>query len=90
MEKQRILAVLRSLKQGDLDPEEALRELRFLPFEDLGFARVELAGTWRGKLLASGEIEPRRIRVDEVSAGDEVLLFNSVRGVYRGVLVGKV
>jgi len=41
VEKQRILAVLRSLKRGDLDPEEALRELRFLPFEDLGFAKVD-------------------------------------------------
>lgn len=46
-----------------------------------------LAGTWRGKLLASGEIEQRRIRVDEVAAGAELLLFNSVRGVYRGILV---
>ena len=41
VEKQRILAVLRSLKRGDLGPEEALRELRFLPFEDLGFAKVD-------------------------------------------------
>jgi para-aminobenzoate synthetase/4-amino-4-deoxychorismate lyase len=48
-----------------------------------------LAGTWRGKLLASGEIEERRIRVDAVPVGAELLLFNSVRGVYRGVLVGE-
>lgn len=47
-----------------------------------------LAGTWRGKLLASGELAQRRIRVDEIAAGDELLLFNSVRGAYQGVLVG--
>jgi NCAIR mutase (PurE)-related protein len=41
VEKQRILGVLESLKRGDLGPEEALRELRFLPFEDLGFAKVD-------------------------------------------------
>jgi len=41
VEKQRILGVLRSLKRGDLGLEEALRELRFLPFEDLGFAKVD-------------------------------------------------
>jgi len=58
----------------------------YTPPEDCGL----LAGTWRGKLLASGEIEPRRIRVDEVAVGDEVLLFNSVRGLYKGVLVGQV
>jgi len=56
----------------------------YTPPEECGL----LAGTWRGMLLASGEIEQRRIRVDELSAGDEVLLFNSVRGVYKGVLVG--
>lgn len=56
----------------------------YTPPEECGL----LAGTWRGRLLASGEIGLRRIRVDEVSVGDEVLLFNSVRGVYKGVLVG--
>jgi len=56
----------------------------YTPPEECGL----LAGTWRGKLLASGEIGQRRIRVDEVSPGATLLLFNSVRGVYKGVLVG--
>jgi para-aminobenzoate synthetase/4-amino-4-deoxychorismate lyase len=56
----------------------------YTPPEECGL----LAGTWRGRLLASGEIEQRRIRVDEVPVGEEVLLFNSVRGVYKGVRVG--
>lgn len=56
----------------------------YTPPEECGL----LAGTWRGKLLASGEIEQRSIRVDEVPVGETVLLFNSVRGVYKGILVG--
>ena len=41
MEKQRIRAVLQSLKRGEVGLEEALRRLHFLPFEDLGFAKVD-------------------------------------------------
>ncbi len=41
MDKRRVRAVLESLTRGDLDVEEALRELHFLPYEDLGFAKVD-------------------------------------------------
>ena len=54
------------------------------PPEDCGL----LPGTLRRTLLDAGELELRRIRVDELSVGDEIALFNSVRGVYRGVLTG--
>jgi len=41
VEKKRIRALLEALRQGDLSVEEALRRLHFLPFEDLGFAKVD-------------------------------------------------
>lgn len=39
--KGRLLALLRKVSQGVLTPEEALKELSFFPFEDLGFARLD-------------------------------------------------
>ncbi len=39
--KERLLALLRKVSQGVLTPEEALKELSFFPFEDLGFARLD-------------------------------------------------
>lgn len=41
MDKRKLRTLLESLKGGDLDVEEALRELHFLPYEDLGFAKVD-------------------------------------------------
>ena len=41
MERQRIRALLEGLRQQRLTVEEALRRLKFLPFEDLGFAKVD-------------------------------------------------
>ncbi len=39
--KEKLLALLRKVSQGELTPEEALEELSFFPFEDLGFARLD-------------------------------------------------
>jgi pyridinium-3,5-biscarboxylic acid mononucleotide synthase len=41
VDKQRARALLQSLQRGTLGVEEALRELQFPPFEDLGFAKVD-------------------------------------------------
>jgi len=41
MEKKRIRAILQSLREGCRGVDEALHQLRFLPFEDLGFAKVD-------------------------------------------------
>jgi len=45
-----------------------------------------LAGTYRGWLIRKGEIKERKIYLDEIAAGAEILLINSVRGKYRRVL----
>jgi NCAIR mutase (PurE)-related protein len=41
MEQKRIRALLRDLAEGRIDVDAALRQLRFLPFEDLGFVKVD-------------------------------------------------
>jgi NCAIR mutase (PurE)-related protein len=41
-EKDRILEVLRQIAAGSLTPDEALSHLQAMPFEDLGFAKVDL------------------------------------------------
>ncbi|HEV8376192.1 MAG TPA: nickel pincer cofactor biosynthesis protein LarB [Candidatus Polarisedimenticolia bacterium] len=41
MEKKRIRALLQRLSDQQVGVEEALRQLRYLPFEDLGFAKID-------------------------------------------------
>jgi len=41
MDRQRLKELLLGLKDGDIEIEEALERLRHLPFEDLGYARVD-------------------------------------------------
>jgi NCAIR mutase (PurE)-related protein len=41
MERQRILALLEGLQENRLSVEEVLDRLKYLPFEDLGFAKVD-------------------------------------------------
>ena len=41
MERQRILALLEGLQKNRLSVEEVLDRLKYLPFEDLGFAKVD-------------------------------------------------
>jgi hypothetical protein len=41
MEESRLRALLEEVKEGDVDVESALRMLAHLPFEDIGFAKVD-------------------------------------------------
>ncbi len=47
MNKQHILAVLENVQKGKLTPEQGVERLEGLPFEDLGFARVDHHRTMR-------------------------------------------
>jgi NCAIR mutase (PurE)-related protein len=51
-EKDKILGLLHQIAQGMLAPDEALRRLQTMPFEDIGVAKVDLH---RG--LRQGEVE---------------------------------
>lgn len=41
MKNSKILAVLREVRRGKLTPQAALKGLRWMPFENMGFARVD-------------------------------------------------
>src|SRR6266704_4061576 len=41
MNSQELLKLLKSVQSGKLVPEEAIERLKHLPFEDLGFAKVD-------------------------------------------------
>ena len=41
MEQDRILALLNSVKDGEVTPDEALLKLRIQPFEDIGYAKID-------------------------------------------------
>lgn len=42
MDKEQLLSLLNSLAAGEVSPEDALLRLKMEPFEDLGFAKVDL------------------------------------------------
>src|SRR6201988_3494332 len=41
MNSEELLKLLKSLEQGKLTPETAFERLKHLPFEDIGFAKVD-------------------------------------------------
>jgi NCAIR mutase (PurE)-related protein len=41
MNQSELLKILESVKSGDLAPDQAIERLKHLPFEDLGFAKVD-------------------------------------------------
>ena len=41
MQPEKLQALLEAVAQGNLSPEEAMPRLKNLPFEDLGFAKVD-------------------------------------------------
>jgi len=61
-----------------------LRGQRFTPPVDCGL----LAGTFRAELLASGAVQERVIRVEELETAEAVWAVNSVRGWQAAVFPG--
>src|SRR5260370_10576813 len=47
MNQLELLKILESVKSGDLSPDKAIERLKHLPFEDLGFAKVDHHRTLR-------------------------------------------
>jgi NCAIR mutase (PurE)-related protein len=47
MNPKQILELLENIRQGTLTPDQGLERLKHLPFEDLGFARVDHHRTLR-------------------------------------------
>src|SRR3989338_11707394 len=41
MDKNNLIKVLESVKENKISIEEALQKIKFLPFEDIGFAKID-------------------------------------------------
>ncbi|QTA92710.1 nickel pincer cofactor biosynthesis protein LarB [Desulfonema magnum] len=41
MDSKYLVSLLKQVKNGQIEPDEAMHELRHLPFEDLGYARID-------------------------------------------------
>jgi pyridinium-3,5-biscarboxylic acid mononucleotide synthase len=41
MDKEKTLALLKQIQQGELSPEEAVLQFKMSPFEDLGYAKID-------------------------------------------------
>ena len=41
MDKTEVLELMRRVKDGNVSPEDALEKMRLMPFEDLGYAKVD-------------------------------------------------
>ena len=41
MDRDQIEQLLRAIAAGTMSPEEGVQRLRFLPYEDIGFARID-------------------------------------------------
>ena len=59
MDVDRLRALLAAVQSGDLSPDEALQRLRRLPFEDLGFARLDTHRALRSGSLNEALLRPR-------------------------------
>jgi len=91
VERQRVRAILQSVRRRTLDVEEGLRRLQFLPFEDLGFARVDHHRALRrgfpemvfgeGKTVSQINALIRALRVRD----EPVIVTRTSQAVYRQV-----
>ena len=79
MDRDRIRELLEQIRDGRVDPADALERLRLLPFEDLGFARVDhhrsLRQGWPEAIFSEGKSadEVARIARSIVDSGANLL-----------------
>ncbi|GAB4533928.1 MAG: nickel pincer cofactor biosynthesis protein LarB [Thermodesulfovibrionia bacterium] len=91
MDIRRLKRVLRSLTNGEITIDDALNQLRHLPYEDIGFARIDHHRTLRHGIPEV--IYAKGKEIEEIKAIASSILKNSKRllitkaneAVYRGV-----
>ncbi len=91
MNPKRIVTLLRKYRSGRISSDAVLRELRHLPFQDLGFAKVDHHRALRcgspevvfgqGKTIAQVRGICRKI----IAAGHDLLVTRATPAVFRTV-----
>src|SRR6187455_1214915 len=88
MDPERLRALLEAVQSRSASIDDALRELRELPFRDLGFARVDthrhLRTGFPEVVLGEGKTPEQiaRIVAELRTAGERVLVTRTTRAVY--------
>jgi pyridinium-3,5-biscarboxylic acid mononucleotide synthase len=91
MNPQQVLDLLQKVRQGDITPDEGLERLKHLPFEDLGFARVDHHRTLRQgfpEVIFSPGKKPEQVRAIVKSLlrqKSNILITRSDAAVYKRV-----
>ena len=65
MEHDKILALLNSVKDGEISPNDALSHLRMEPFEDLGYVKIDHHRELRHgipEVISARAKQPNRLR----------------------------
>ncbi len=95
MTEEKLLKLLTDVKEGRRDVNEALKELKFLPYEDLGFAKVDHHRALRQGtpevIFCQGKTVEQVVRIADkiLQAGQNLLatranfeMFNAIRQKY--------
>ncbi|MFQ5559227.1 MAG: nickel pincer cofactor biosynthesis protein LarB [Nitrospinota bacterium] len=91
MKRANLRNILKSLHQGKITPEEAEEKLRHLPYENLGFARLdhhrELRQGIPEVIFCEGKTEEQNVEIIQKmrSAGQDVLATRCTEGLYNRV-----
>ena len=83
--------LLREIQSGDVSIQEGVRRLRTLPFEDLGFAKVDqhrrLRQGFPEVIYGEGKTDAQIVAIAEklVQAGEPVLITRTTRSTYEKI-----
>ncbi len=91
MRADQIKALLRKVQRGDVTVEDAVQKLRHMPYEDLGFAKIDghrpLVKGFPEVILCEGKTTPQICKIVDVMAerGSDVLGTRAAENVYKAV-----
>ena len=91
MDREKIAELLEKVKTGEIEVTEALRTLKSLPYEDLGFAKIDthrdLRKGFPEVVLCTGKtLEQITKIVDRLSAGSELIMATKAsQEVYEAI-----
>lgn len=80
MDRERLAALLEAVRRGDCPVDDALARLRVLPYEDLGFARLDhhrsLRNGFPEVVFGQGKTAAQVVAIAErlAAVGDDVLV----------------
>ncbi len=82
MKKEKLVELLKKLEEGKVSVEETVNELESLPYQDLGFAKIDKHRSLRNKMpeavLAEGKSSEQILKIVREMEKDELVLVTKV------------